>query len=168
MKGTDVTPEQLAHAESFLRETAAPVPVIGAKTILDVEHLIRLLAWYGAIRAKNGNVNPGRLVTRAAEEAQADATRLRKERDSALSFLRVIGRLATDERIVSLCKAAVGGEPGPDTARLDAVESQCADIELTCGGVWRVSGLDRDYEADSLRDAIDQMVATCRLRRWTR
>jgi hypothetical protein len=97
------------------------------------------------------------------EEAQADATRLRKERDSALSFLRVIGRLATDERIVSLCKAAVGGEPGPDTARLDAVESQCADIELTCGGVWRVSGLDRDYEAHSLRDAIDQMVAALKV-----
>ena len=71
MKGTDVTPEQLAHAESFLRETAAPVPVIGAKTILDVEHLIRLLAWYGAIRAKNGNVNPGRLVTRAADMSAA-------------------------------------------------------------------------------------------------
>jgi hypothetical protein len=50
MKGTDVTPEQLAHAEAFLRATAAPVPVIGAKTMLDVEHLIRLLAWYGAIR----------------------------------------------------------------------------------------------------------------------
>ena len=56
MKGTDVTPEQLAHAEAFLRESAVPVPVIGAKTMLDVEHLIRLLAWYGAIRAESCNV----------------------------------------------------------------------------------------------------------------
>ncbi len=62
MKGTDVTPEQLAHAEAFLRETAAPVPVLGAKTTVDVEHLIRLLAWYGAIRSKSGRETPNPLV----------------------------------------------------------------------------------------------------------
>src|ERR1017187_5237251 len=57
MKGTDLSPEQMAHAESFLRECATPVPLIGAKTMLDVEHLIRLLAWYGAIRAKSGRLS---------------------------------------------------------------------------------------------------------------
>lgn len=46
-----------------------------------------------------------------------------------------------------------------DTARLDALEEQCADVELTCGGVWRVSAVNGDYEADTLRAAIDAMIA---------
>ncbi len=93
------------------------------------------------------------------EEAQADAIRIRKERDSALGFLRVIGRLSTEMRIVELCKGAIAGKECPDTARLDAVERECADIELTCGGVWRVSSVDGEFEADSPRAAIDKMIA---------
>lgn len=43
------------------------------------------------------------------EEAQADAIRFRKERDDALGWLRVIGRLSTEERIVGMCRSAVAG-----------------------------------------------------------
>jgi hypothetical protein len=63
MKGTDLTPDQLAHAEAFLREVAAPIPVSGAKTTVSVDHLVRVLAWYGAIRAKSGSVVPQPLVS---------------------------------------------------------------------------------------------------------
>jgi hypothetical protein len=73
MKGTDLSPEQMAHAESFLRECATPVPLIGAKTMLDVEHLIRLLAWYGAIRAKSGRLSPAPLVHRDARLTPSDS-----------------------------------------------------------------------------------------------
>ncbi len=45
-----------------------------------------------------------------------------------------------------------------DTVRLDAVIQECADIELTCGGVWRVTGVD-DYEDPDLRTAIDKLIA---------
>lgn len=46
-----------------------------------------------------------------------------------------------------------------DTARLNAIEEQCAEIELTCGGVWRVSSVDGDFEAPDLRTAIDAMMS---------
>ena len=52
MKGTDVTPEQLSRAEAFLSK-AATMPSGGVLSIA-VDHLIRRLAWYGAIRAKSG------------------------------------------------------------------------------------------------------------------
>ena len=64
MRGTDVTIEQLAHAEAFLRAAQVPKPISGEKTMMEhasrfgvtLPELIRLLAWYGAIRAKSGNV----------------------------------------------------------------------------------------------------------------
>ena len=45
-KGIDVTDAQLAQAQDFLRSAA------GGK------YIIRLLAWYGAIRAKSGRETP--------------------------------------------------------------------------------------------------------------
>ena len=76
MKGTDVTPEQLAHAEIFLKSAnggrMGPQFMQTQKYLtIDKADIIRLLAWYGAIRAKNGNVNPGRLVTRASDMSAA-------------------------------------------------------------------------------------------------
>ena len=52
MKGTNVTPEQFSRAEEFLRGVADWTPP-GIRTSVTIElgHLIRLLAWYGAIRA---------------------------------------------------------------------------------------------------------------------
>ena len=91
------------------------------------------------------------------EEAQADAIRFRQERDAALGWIRAIGRLTTDEQIEVMCRGAIAGQVPPDTARLDAIERECADVELTCGGVWRVSGVE-DYEAPSLREAIDKLI----------
>ena len=72
MKGTDVTPEQLAHAEIFLqsaqvKESAAMSATGVVRMVVERADLARLLAWYGAIRAKNGNVQPGRLVSRASD-----------------------------------------------------------------------------------------------------
>ena len=77
MKGTDVTPEQLAHAEIFLRRIAnsdqfGPTYTQAERYLtIDRADLVRLLAWYGAIRAKNGNVQPGRLVSRASDMSAA-------------------------------------------------------------------------------------------------
>ena len=47
MKGTDVTLEQLAQAEAFLR--AVTDPPITALTMWELPDLIRLVAWYGGI-----------------------------------------------------------------------------------------------------------------------
>ena len=72
MKGTDVTPEQLAHAEDFVqRAQGQKLGPLGDRlymdhTIVSVsrQNLIRLLAWYGAIRAKSGSEQPRPLVHR--------------------------------------------------------------------------------------------------------
>lgn len=79
------------------------------------------------------------------------------ERHRAMGWLRVIGRVTTEEQIEVMCREAVSGDVAPDTARLDAIERECADVELTCGGVWRVSSVDGDFEADSLRGVIDKL-----------
>jgi len=73
MKGTDVTPEQLAHAELFLQSAEGwKVGVRGEHTeakhitvTIAKDDLIRLLAWYGAIRAKSGREKPNPLVNRS-------------------------------------------------------------------------------------------------------
>ena len=57
MKNTDVTNAQLAHAQAFLRSAMGgkfdPEFLETQKYVtVDKEDLIRLLAWYGAIRAK--------------------------------------------------------------------------------------------------------------------
>lgn len=44
-----------------------------------------------------------------------------------------------------------------DTERLEWVQENCADVELTCGGVWRVSAY-LDHEAPTLRGAIDDAM----------
>ena len=80
MKGTDVTPEQLARADGFLR--AAQGDQIGprgerlytdlAQLSLSRGNLIRLLAWYGAIRAKSGRETPNPLVHRTGPGSTMD------------------------------------------------------------------------------------------------
>jgi hypothetical protein len=57
MKGTDVTAEELQHARQFLSMTAKELrdPVY-----CSLDKLVRLLAWYGAVRAKGSK--PGELV----------------------------------------------------------------------------------------------------------
>ena len=69
MKGTDVTDAQLAHAQEFLRSAAGgksdPEVMESQKYVtVDKEDIIRLLAWYGAIRAKGGRETPAPLVHR--------------------------------------------------------------------------------------------------------
>ena len=98
-----------------------------------------------------------RKYQRLFEEAQADTIRIRKERDSALSFLRVIGRLSTDERIVEMCKAAVAGDPGPDTARLDAIERERATVSVECA-CCEIETVEGTFTAAMLREAIDMMI----------
>lgn len=63
MKGTDVTEEQLSHAREFLNRTQVSTPD-GLHEMVAIKHLdlIRLLAWYGAIRAKSGKYSPRSLV----------------------------------------------------------------------------------------------------------
>jgi len=71
MKGTDVTDAQLAHAQDFLRSAAGgkfdPEFMETQKYVtVDKEDIIRLLAWYGSIRAKSGRETPNPLVHRCA------------------------------------------------------------------------------------------------------
>ena len=79
MKGTDVTPEQLVHAEEFLRRIAHGTELRKGVTYYNTEalslkrqDLIRLLAWYGAIRAKSGRETPAPLVNRTGPGSTMD------------------------------------------------------------------------------------------------
>lgn len=56
MKGTDVTTEDLAAAQDFL-DKARTLPS-NEPFKMTRDGLIRLLAWYGAIRAKRGKPGP--------------------------------------------------------------------------------------------------------------
>lgn len=44
-----------------------------------------------------------------------------------------------------------------DTERLDFIIDNAIDIELTCGGVWRVTGVE-ERESPDLRTAIDGLM----------
>ena len=79
MKGIDVTPEQLAHAEDFLlriahgSELRRGVVYYNTQALsLKRQDLIRLLAWYGAIRAKGGRETPAPLVNRTGSGSTMD------------------------------------------------------------------------------------------------
>jgi hypothetical protein len=79
MKGTDVTPEQLVHAEEFLCRIAHGTELRKGVTYYNTESLslkrqdlIRLLAWYGAIRAKSGRETPNPLVNRSGPGSTMD------------------------------------------------------------------------------------------------
>ena len=54
MKGTDVTDAQLIHAGQFLQRAKDPSTQTwrGDAVTIHIPDLVRLLAWYGAIRAK--------------------------------------------------------------------------------------------------------------------
>jgi hypothetical protein len=59
--GRDVTAEELAYAEDFYRRVRpADSNANAAKFTIERDQLIRLLAWYGAIRA--ARKPPGKLV----------------------------------------------------------------------------------------------------------
>jgi hypothetical protein len=82
------------------------------------------------------------------------------ERDALAGWIREIGRIAEQEQVAEICRKAIDGtELPPDSARWNAVEMECADVELTCGGVWRVSSVDGDFEAMMPRAAVDKMIA---------
>jgi hypothetical protein len=73
MKGTDCTPEQLRHARRFLVDRGWNSAV--EKAIITTEDLIRIVAWYGALRyqaaatGEGGSLNqPGELVTAEQRE----------------------------------------------------------------------------------------------------
>ena len=80
MKCTDVTPEQLAHAEEFLQSAQGKrIGPRGERLYTDLTqlslsrgNLIRLLAWYGAIRAKSGAEQPRPLVNRTGPGSTMD------------------------------------------------------------------------------------------------
>ena len=72
MKGTDVTPEQITHADDFLARAAQGTELRKGVVYYDTpalslkrQDLVRLLAWYGAIRAKSGREKPNPLVNRS-------------------------------------------------------------------------------------------------------
>jgi hypothetical protein len=94
------------------------------------------------------------------EEAQVDAIRMRKERDDLAGWLRVIGRLSAEEGTIERCKAAIANHQPPvtDTERMTWLQAECADLEMTCGGVWRVSCVDGDFKGMTPREAIDQAI----------
>jgi hypothetical protein len=53
MKGMDLTPEQLAAAEDFLNvlHHGEVASLRGHDVSMPFEQLVRLIAWYGAVRA---------------------------------------------------------------------------------------------------------------------
>lgn len=61
VKGTDVTKEELAHAAKFLSMTEKNIEH-HERFAVSREMLVRLLAWYGAIRAHRAV--PGEIVDR--------------------------------------------------------------------------------------------------------
>lgn len=89
MKGTEVNSDQLSSARDFITEfvTHQPAPADPEQRIeIRWHELVRLVAWYGALRARGiengrgGTVDkPGELVNRAASEASAGRSRRRVE-----------------------------------------------------------------------------------------
>jgi hypothetical protein len=77
MKGTDVTPKQLAHAEDFVqRAQGQKLGPLGDRLYMDHtivslsrQNLVRLLAWYAAIRVKSGSETPRPFRIEPREEA---------------------------------------------------------------------------------------------------
>jgi len=51
MRGTEVTPEQIAHVERFLE---AAGQTTAERFMMSRQNLLRLMAWYAAIRVKSG------------------------------------------------------------------------------------------------------------------
>lgn len=73
MKGTDVSPEELDHAREFLEyvsRVAWPADSDGDNCILSRAELIRVVAWYGAIRA-SGPPRPWNFMPSASESSSA-------------------------------------------------------------------------------------------------
>jgi len=66
MKGTDVTDAQLIHAWQFLQRAKDPSTQTwpGDTVAIHIPDLVRLLAWYGAIRARSGRNSPAPLIQR--------------------------------------------------------------------------------------------------------
>ena len=56
VKGTDITQEQLDSAEHFVRDRQAtgPKPQTDQRVSLCFDELVRLVAWYGALRYEAG------------------------------------------------------------------------------------------------------------------
>jgi hypothetical protein len=53
MRGTEVTPEQMEAASAFLKNSMeCPTPAPGQVVEICFDDLLRLVAWYGAVRYK--------------------------------------------------------------------------------------------------------------------
>lgn len=70
MKGTDCTKEQIAHASQFLSDVGWPDD--GRRGESSRDDMVRLIAWYGAVRFIGARNNPdgslevpGKFVARA-------------------------------------------------------------------------------------------------------
>lgn len=79
MKGSDVTSEQLVEAEAFLRVPAGDQadrdPILLAR-----KDLLRLLAWYGEIRAEGARRGISRGIPVTIPTRKASATQEREGR----------------------------------------------------------------------------------------
>lgn len=54
MKGIDVNEEQIKHAEEFVMNSAIK-GWSGDVVLIRKRDILRLMAWYGAVRAESGN-----------------------------------------------------------------------------------------------------------------
>jgi hypothetical protein len=81
MRGTDISNEELEHARAFLEHISkVKWPSDNQRCAISRDQLIRVVAWYGAIRA-NGDgsgrlyANGEPLETSSASQLQGDARR---------------------------------------------------------------------------------------------
>lgn len=73
MKGIDVSAEELTNAREFLRMVSGmewPEESDFQQCTQAHGELVRLIAWYGAIRAEGGKL-PGKLVSKKEEARKA-------------------------------------------------------------------------------------------------
>lgn len=63
MRGTELTPAQIKAAELFIleRQCAGPVPDAETTISLPFEKMVRLVAWYGALRYRSAQRGQGSL-----------------------------------------------------------------------------------------------------------
>jgi hypothetical protein len=129
MKGTDVTPEQLAHAEAFLLDRMPPGKALSSLKTIRPSDLIRLLAWYGAIRAKSGNVQPGRLVSAASEMSAAAL-----ESGAAQEFIPAPDKTGQRKPEIAPALSALNALHREDIVRLFAILHAILANEFDCLG----------------------------------
>jgi hypothetical protein len=66
VKGTNCTPEQLASAEEFIMARASTVTKRPKQVSMPFDSLVRLVAWYGALRFEAGRDGIGGTLEKPA------------------------------------------------------------------------------------------------------